>query len=777
MVEAELAHEATRQESEVRGEYTLTRGVVLRTTGFPIEIIQSLSSTRLAAVVDRSSASEQETAAAAKDLLASGFTQQAEDAANLYETELQRARNLLYEFVISDPFQQVLLLSSSELAGQTPQNPNPPVVRNSQIRRRELTWTTYLQRLTTKNETISFFGPTVWGEADPTEPAPAAIELAEEFVAARLVYVERWVAEALAKLISADPEAEPLLPMWLADDVTIEPQGAVFLSSNKVAPLSAEEHEFLVGFTPGSCVPENQAVRSLLRQKILRRGIQVPLALRPLHALQSEILLWPDHPAKIRWSLCLQKIEDGRASLERSSDLKARRAAIEMITDALKQVGLDGRRESQSLYASRLPVNEDCKLSVKKVVLGKPVIDQLLHDLAPWYELWRDLAGCYATRLHTSLQKIWQSLGASPVPLPVFLRACQDDFLPFAATGGTGLMLDLDGEIQQAWRVQLAERWTQPTVKLTPDDTAFVRRNFRFQRMKSFDNMAPDFQIIAPDSEALAKGDWRLLLAEIHPDFTTWEHCFLAWCPDAKEYARDFFREGGHEPAVVFGPYPPYYTSAHVTLGIFPHTNQWTFVGVPPPQGAQTLRSAETMVVVTADDVKLLHQGHVVGSLLNTWSTALNTHRLELSGGREHSPRLEVGRAIVQRESWTIQPDDQLRQAASSGGYTSFAAFRKFRQEHQLPETVFVRGCLPNRLNLHKDVKPMFIDFRNPLLVDVLAKLAARFRRLMFTEMLPRAEDCWLEGPGGHYSCEFRTVVMATEASRTSGPDRTAATG
>jgi hypothetical protein len=35
--------------------------------------------------------------------------------------------------------------------------------------------------------------------------------------------------------------------------------------------------------------------------------------------------------------------------------------------------------------------------------------------------------------------------------------------------------------------------------------------------------------------------------------------------------------------------------------------------------------------------------------------------------------------------------------------------------------------------------------------------------------MLPRLEDCWLEGPDGNYSCEFRTVIMATRESRKAG--------
>jgi hypothetical protein len=798
-----------QQEEKTSSKYSLTRNFVLRTTGFPIETIQALASPELCTALESLSALKKEAGCVAETLLTSEENLSRSDrrrlkrghavpkgdgesgldtplspgaasllevyrllhtlieeteksAGELYGRELQRILKLLYEFATSEKFQQVLLLSSPKLAALTPRDADPPLVRNSQLRKRELTWVSYLQRLTTKNETISFFGPSVWGEMDAKETAAATIELSEQLVAEKLVYVERWVCEALAQLISADSEAGPLLPLRLADDVVIEENQAFFLSTGKTVPLSDEEKDLLRDLDHKKhCDSQNPGVSRMIQNGILWRGLRVPVALRPFVALKEEILSWPEHPAKARWSECLQRIDEGRALLEHSSDLEGRRAALQAITGALEQVGLEGQHESQALYASRLPINEDCRLGVRKSILGKPVIEQLQDDLAPWYEFWRDLAGLYATRLHESLQKIWQGLGATPVPLPVFFRACRDRAFPFSATGGTGLSLSLDHEIQQAWRQQLGERWTRSVVNLTNDDLSFLRRNFRFRRMKSFDNMAPDIQIIAKDSQALASGEWSLLVAEIHPDFTTWEHCFFAWCPDGNEYALNFSSEGGHDPAIVFGPYPPFFTSAHVSLGIFPYTHDWTFVGVQGPKGARELRSAETTVVVTPDDVQLLHQGRVLGSMLHTWNTALNTHRLELCGGRDHNPRLQIGRAIVQRESWTIQPEDELRQAADAGGFRAFSAFRKFREQHQLPETVFARGCLPYRLNLHKDIKPIFVDFRNPLLVDVLSKMTERFRRLSISEMLPRLEDCWLEGPGGHYSCEFRTVVKA----------------
>jgi hypothetical protein len=802
------------EEPSVPRDYVLARNFVLRMTGFPVELIRNMASPALASAIDKASLLRMQSLATAQTLLSSdapisrslrrrlkrGKTVQNVTAGEneitepmlpgqagellreynalcalieerdretrvLYEQELNRALGLLYQFATSEPFQQVLLLSSPEILRFTPVDPTPPAVRNSHVRQREFTWISYLQRLTTKNETISFFGPSAWGEFDAQEASAASIELAEELVDKRLVYVERWVCEALAGLISADPEAQPHLPFRLADDVTLQENQGVFLLNGKSVTLSPEERELALEST-STPIGNGPLTQSLLEKGILLRDIQLPIHPRPLEALRRQVEGWPDHPTKSRWSRRLQMIEDARTMLEQAGDLPSRKAALQDISHVLTEIGLDGQRKSQVLYASRLPVNEDCRASVKKLMLGKPMIEQLLEDAQPWYELWRDLAGLYATRLHDSLQRVWRTLGGSPVPLPLFLRACKDQGLPFGFGGGTGIVYELEKEIQEAWEKQIGDRWTEPVVSLTKADTAFLRSNFSFRRMKSFDNMAPDIQIIAPDTQSLCNENWRLLVAEIHPDFTNWQHCFFTWCPDSAEYSKDYAHAGGHEPAVVFGNYPPFYCSSHITLCIFPYSRDWSFVGVPGPEGVQPFRSAETMVDVTEDDILLLHNGRALGSLLNTWNVALNTHRVELRGERNHSPRLQVGKVIVQRESWTLQPDDEVRQAAERGGYDAFATFREFRKQHALPETFFVRGCMPQRLNFHKDVKPIFVDFRNPVLIEMLSKITSRFRRLSISEMLPALEDCWLEGPGGHYSCEFRTVVMATQESR-----------
>jgi len=239
--------------------YSLTRSFILRMPGFAIDLIDSMASEELASSTDEVAAlartfEEIASLLSLRDLDKGGqrslkrrqavnpdsFSgtgierlQQYNDmsdkrrnaqdrTAELYESELERVRRLLYLLVREERFKEVLLLSSPGLTRFTPKSPEPPALRNSHIRQREYTWISYLQRLATKNETISFFGPTAWGQFDPKDERVVAVEFEEDFIDRRCAYVERWVCEALADLLSRSDDMRAFIPARLADDLSIE---------------------------------------------------------------------------------------------------------------------------------------------------------------------------------------------------------------------------------------------------------------------------------------------------------------------------------------------------------------------------------------------------------------------------------------------------------------------------------------------------------------------------------------------------------------------------
>src|SRR5262249_13890866 len=83
-----------------------------------------------------------------------------------------------------------------------------PEPRNSRRRRRETAIASYLQRYTTKNDTIGFFGPVGWGSWDP-ERGPSMLAPGPDLVCRRTVYFEDWTVQAIAATMAQRAEARP----------------------------------------------------------------------------------------------------------------------------------------------------------------------------------------------------------------------------------------------------------------------------------------------------------------------------------------------------------------------------------------------------------------------------------------------------------------------------------------------------------------------------------------------------------------------------------------
>ena len=786
--------------------YQLAPFFAVRMTGFPVERLRALESALLAAAVDQLLAAETKLEVVSRQLLevlrsasvgragrkqrdqvehrrpiesppegtqvlSDSYTaaldhmaQARQQALRTYEEELEATRRALYEFAASDSFREVLLLSTPGLEALSPRPGAPLPARNKRARGHEKTWAAYLQRLTTKNETISFFGPCVWGEVQPASGGVFDVELQVPAVARRNVYLERWACDALAERIAADPDARPQLRVAIADELWLEASAAVLLGTNRQFELSPSERALLerCAGAPRLCdLDSSTAVERLAGLGALALKLSLPLSVDPLGALRKELASWPVSPVRERWSSRLAAIAGKVKAIEVAVGLDDRRRAMRDVAAELAEAGIDTTRGSQALYASRLPINEDCLRAAARVSIGKPLIEQLVSDLAPWYELWRDLAALYATRALEVLVPVWRELSAAgAVRLPVFLEAAARAGLPIGRTGGIGAFPGLEAEIQAAWRDELGGRRDDPEIALSERDLSFLRRRFEFRRMRAYDWPAPDVQVIG-DRTTVESGAWRLLLGEIHPGFVLWGNALMMWCPDPERFAAAF-RHPGHPPALEFASGGEhYYENLHRFNCAPEYTPElWTFTAGLHYEGLRRVRSAD--ITVHLEDGDLVARdagGRQLGSLIQTWALASNTHQLELIGANAHSPRLTVGRAVVQRRLWVLEPDDLLRAAMAQPPPGPMVALRRLRASLGMPEQVFVRPVLPIRSTYHKDAKPIFVDFRSPLLLELLEPLVDNFRKLHISEMLPALDQTALADADGHYTFELRLAT------------------
>lgn len=114
-----------------------------------------------------------------------------------------------------------------------------------------------------------------------------------------------------------------------------------------------------------------------------------------------------------------------------------------------------------------------------------------------------------------------------------------------------------------------------------------------------------------------------------------------------------------------------------------------------------------------------------------------------------HSPRVSLGRVVVSRRSWLVASSAYPDASVSAADF--YLAVREWQRRHGLPDRVFVRAVLDagadkSRIKRYeamkdinfKDLKPFFVDMRNPRFVRLLQNMMRRHELPLFmTELLP----------------------------------------
>ncbi len=257
-----------------------------------------------------------------------------------------------------------------------------------------------------------------------------------------------------------------------------------------------------------------------------------------------------------------------------------------------------------------------------------------------------------------------------------------------------------------------------------------------------------DLQIAAAGTDAVARGDFLVVLGDFHGgDNPLAQGLFGLRHPDPAAMMRRIAAEAG--PGVHLSP--PRRGVVEMTARSWPMYPAGDIVVVSgdEPAPAGTTRVALEDVVV--DD------GHVsdrAGTFRVTLAQFLylpifvaSLRSFDPIG--EHDGRAQIGRLVVRRASWSA-PAAEL--PAGPGDLAAWA------RDRGLPRRVFARSPLER--------KPRYVDFESPSLCRTLARFVAPARErapgapVEFTEMLPGAEECWLQSDAGHHTSELRIVAL-----------------
>ena len=260
-----------------------------------------------------------------------------------------------------------------------------------------------------------------------------------------------------------------------------------------------------------------------------------------------------------------------------------------------------------------------------------------------------------------------------------------------------------------------------------------------------------DLQIAAPSTEAVERGEFLVVLGDFHGGSNPLVQGIFARRhpdPDGLSLRSDADVDG--EVIVFF----PQVDGSRMTARLSPWLGSARHVHVlsgpldSAPAGVRALSVADLTV---ADGVVSDRTGSFRAGLADLlWGPIFISavRSFDPFGGRGPG-RVTVGRTVLRRAQWSARAVDLPREPA---------ALAAWARDGGLPRRVFVRSPLER--------KPIYVDLESEVLLRVLARFLkpvaerAPEAPVLFTEMLPGPDGCWLRDDNGHYTSELRVVAV-----------------
>lgn len=755
-----------------RTGWSLWRECALRSTGFPAAGLLAVCDAELARAVD-------ETAAGADE--ADGGMRAA------YTGAVARLSAAVARIAADPAFRAAVAWQNPALIGSCLDKLVRGEPRNVRGRLHESTVIRYLQRYLLKNDTIGFFGPVGWATLAP-ERAGLEATPGEDLLAARTTHFEMWAVDEVARSLARRPELRGWLICRRAPGVTVSggllrrPLGPpVRLAEAEVSLLErCDGRRTVREVTSG---PPGAGAGATILDRLTRLGA--------VHiGLDGPVDSWPERALRRKLEVIGEQTARSRALADIDSLIAARDAvhaagnAEELVerTAELAEVfgdltAAEATRRPGQAYAGRTLVYSDTRRNVD-VVVGRVVLDELaaplglLLDSARW--LVARAAGEYRELLSRMYQEEADASGSPDVPLGYLIARAAPDLTPSGHRLPPPVRMAVE-EFQRRWRRVLSWPAGPPghSSHLHSVSSAAladaVQREFGGADVpwRSAVHHSPDVLIAAVSPEAVRRGEFLLVLGELHLAVNSLDNRFFVQHHDdpRRLLAAAEADVGCHR---IYAAPPK--SSPFVSSRVWPPVallsaryTYWAWSGdacsVEPPG---PVLAAGSLVVRRRDGALRVAYGQtgaeydlleVIGEILST--AVVNAFRP--FGPAPHTPRVTVDRLVIARESWTF--------AAAEVGWAfirdeaaRYAGARAWRACHGLPERVF--AVLP------VERKPVGVDFTSLALVNILGKEIRRTAEagasaFSVSEMLPDLPQMWLpDRAGRRYASEFRLVAV-----------------
>ncbi|MGW3370197.1 lantibiotic dehydratase [Streptosporangium canum] len=736
---------------------------LLRTTGFPADGLDAFAAP--------------EAAAAADDLLAGHG--QAEVFDKALAGAIAAGAGKICDIAADPLFREavtwqnpgVLVALDGIVAG------GPGASRNVRRRDRERAVIRYWQRYCAKNETIGFFGPVCWITAGPgTAQADTGraleVRTGPGLLRERRVFLEGWVMSAYADHLAADPRVRRWWPPALMPHLTLRERELLRPMQPPLAlsPVEAAVLARCDGRTPAVEVVADLArpedgyllLERLAERELITWDAALPLGRDAEQVLRERIATidGPDlrqHAVNGLDRLCAAR--DAVAAAAGDPDaLKTALAALDEEFTAL--TGAQPRRREGQMYAGRTPCYEDTTRDLD-VTVGAAFLDDLAPPLAitlvaaRW--LTAELAGAYTAALRELYEDLREDSDA-PVRLADLMSLSQGLFW------GTGQRPadDVAEEFTRRWESLFGLEGDDTRVQLSAADLAGpVARLFPAERPGWATGRlhSPDLQICATDVDAINRGDYQVVLGELHAAWPTLDcDIFTAWHPDTDRLRDELTADLGEHRVRLLHPATWPRHTGRGSAGLTGVTDRLLGFAAAPgadpdrllPATSVTVSDEDGTLVATASDGHRWPLIEMFAGMLN----GLAVDAFKLTTPAPHVPRITIDRLVISRETWrTTVAETGL--AAITNERERYLATRAWRLRLNLPDQVFVK--------IGTEVKPCYFDLTSPHYVGVLCTMlrtAGDDVSVVIGEALPTPEQAWVpDHDGNRYFSELRLQI------------------
>jgi hypothetical protein len=757
------------------------REAVLRTTGFPVDGLDLLG--------------DPECAAAAEAFLDGHLDADGFEVA--FQAAAGRASRRLYEIAQMPRFREAVAWQNpgamTGVDGLVRSGPAPGPADNRRLRvkrrMREELVARYWQRYCAKNETTGFFGPVCWIGLDPEAPA-AAVSPGPDLLRTRRVYLEQWALAALAEALAADPEIRPWLPVALRPHVALAghevlraSQPAQALSRAEAAVLAAcDGRRPAVEVARQAMLDAGLGLRKesdvyvlldrLAEQDVVVWGVDLPLRATAEGLLRSSLEAIPEPAVRAKALAALDRLGAARDRVAAAAgDADALLAAAAHLDEEFSALtGRTARRREGQMYAGRTPSYEDTTRDLD-VVLGGPVLEALARPLAILLQAARWLTVAIAAAYEAPLRELYQELvtdlGAAEAPL---------DRLWYLAQG---LLFGAGERPVDGVTAELCRRWGElfGLDRVSPDTHCVQLRSSELEARAAATFAAerpgwaagrlhsPDLHVVASSVEALARGDFQIVLGEMHAAWATFDSwVFVTGHPEPERLRRAVLRDRGPDRllALIPGDWP------RITARIARCLDEGWELGFAPAPGPDRDRLVPipTMTVTeAAGELVARNAGGRTWPLIEVFADLVSMQAVDafkLVGATAHTPRIAIDRLVVARETWrTTVGETGLGQVTAYRDV--YLAARRWRRSLGLPERAFVK--------IATETKPIYVDFGGPRSVTAFAAMVRAAQTasgpgvgVVVSEMLPTPDDAWVpDAAGNRYLSELRIQVVDRE--------------